>query len=103
MKIAKATAADVQLDPGADFHTAGINVFYAADSRDEMGLISHGNAIECHGDGEAAASALRDRVLLCLTMHDELVAALKAVVSVADRKTDEFDMARAAIAKAEGR
>lgn len=49
-----------------------------------------------------AAAALRDRVLLCLTMHDEMVAALKAVVSVADRKTDEFDMARAAIAKAEG-
>ena len=33
---------------------------------------------------------------------DELVAALKGVIRVADRKTDEFDAARAAIAKAEG-
>jgi len=33
----------------------------------------------------------------------ELLAALKAVVSVADRATVEFDMARAAIAKAEGK
>lgn len=32
----------------------------------------------------------------------DLLAALKAVVSVADRKTTEFDQARAAIAKAEG-
>ena len=32
---------------------------------------------------------------------DELVAALKGVIRVADRKTDEFDAARAAIAKAE--
>lgn len=31
----------------------------------------------------------------------ELLAALKGVVAVADRKTDEFDAARAAIAKAE--
>lgn len=34
---------------------------------------------------------------------DELLTALKGVVRVADRKTDEFDAARAAIAKAEGR
>jgi hypothetical protein len=32
----------------------------------------------------------------------ELLAALEAVVRVADRKTDEFDMAHAAIAKARG-
>jgi len=32
----------------------------------------------------------------------ELLAALKGVLRVADRKTDEFDAARAAIAKAEG-
>lgn len=32
----------------------------------------------------------------------ELLAALKAVVAVADRRTDEFDAARAAIAKATG-
>lgn len=33
----------------------------------------------------------------------DLLAALKAVVAVADRRTVEFDAARAAIAKAEGR
>ena len=33
----------------------------------------------------------------------DLLAALKAVIAVADRKTDEFDLARAAIAKGEGR
>lgn len=33
----------------------------------------------------------------------ELLAALKGVVRVADRKTDEFDAARAAIAAAEGK
>lgn len=32
----------------------------------------------------------------------ELLEALRAVVSVADRKTDEFDLAHAAIAKATG-
>lgn len=32
----------------------------------------------------------------------ELLAALKAVVAIADRRTDEFDAARAAIAKATG-
>lgn len=32
----------------------------------------------------------------------DLLAALQAVVRVADRKTDEFDAARAAIAKAKG-
>jgi hypothetical protein len=38
-----------------------------------------------------------------MTAAPELLAALKAVVSVADRKTAEFDLARSAIAKAEGR
>lgn len=32
----------------------------------------------------------------------DMLAALKAVVAIADRRTDEFDAARAAIAKAEG-
>lgn len=32
----------------------------------------------------------------------DLLTALRAVLSVADRKTDEFDLARAAIAKATG-
>jgi hypothetical protein len=34
---------------------------------------------------------------------EEMLAALKGVVRVADRKTAEFDAARAAIAKAEGK
>lgn len=33
----------------------------------------------------------------------DLLEALKGVMAIADRKTDEFDLARAAIAKAEGR
>jgi hypothetical protein len=35
--------------------------------------------------------------------HYDLLEALKAVVKIADRKTKEFDDARAAIAKAEGK
>lgn len=42
----------------------------------------------------------RDVVTAC-NLHAELVAALKGVVAVADRRTVEFDAARAAIAKAE--
>lgn len=34
-------------------------------------------------------------------MVDTLVAALKGVIAVSDRKTDEYDRARAAIAEAE--
>jgi hypothetical protein len=33
--------------------------------------------------------------------HRDLLAALKEVVAIADRKTDEFDRARKAIARAE--
>lgn len=44
-----------------------------------------------------------DQANLCLiTAAPDLLAALEAVVAVADRKTDEFDQARAAIAKAKG-
>lgn len=39
-------------------------------------------------------------IVRCVNAHDDLVAALSAVISVADRATVEFDMARAAIAKA---
>jgi hypothetical protein len=35
------------------------------------------------------------------TERDELIAALRGVVRVADRRTDEFDRARAALAKAD--
>mgnify|MGYP007071688932 CR=1 FL=1 len=46
-----------------------------------------------------------DAPRLCAEAHTligELVAALRGVIAVADRKTVEFDAARAAIAKAEG-
>ncbi len=36
------------------------------------------------------------------SQRDELLAALEAVVAIADRKTDVFDQAHAAIAKAKG-
>lgn len=50
-----------------------------------------------------AQLAIYDEVIDNLQSQvDELVAALKGVIRVADRKTDEFDAARAAIAKAEG-
>ena len=42
-------------------------------------------------------------VVAIIDQHHELLAALEAVVSVADRATVEFDMARAAIAKARDR
>lgn len=41
-------------------------------------------------------------IVRAVNCHEELIEALKAVVAVADRKTVEFDQARAAIAKAEG-
>lgn len=44
----------------------------------------------------AEITSLRDQ-------RAEMLAALKGVLAVADRKTDEFDAARAAVAKAEGR
>lgn len=45
----------------------------------------------------------REEVEAVEAHRDALLAALKGVIRVADRKTDEFDAARAAIAKAEGR
>jgi peptidoglycan hydrolase CwlO-like protein len=47
-------------------------------------------------------SALKAKIDNLQSQVDELAAALKGVIRVADRKTDEFDAARAAIAKAEG-
>lgn len=54
-------------------------------------------------DRNAAQIANAAFIVRAANSHDELVAALKAVISVADRKTVEFDMARAALAKAESR
>ncbi|TIL54351.1 hypothetical protein [Mesorhizobium sp.] len=49
----------------------------------------------------AIAAVLSQQVPDKRDCHDDLLTALKAVVRVADRSTDEFDLARAAIAKAE--
>ena len=51
---------------------------------------------ECWADGYA------EGVATILAQRDELLAALRGVVRIADRQTVEFDAARAAIAKAEG-
>ena len=48
------------------------------------------------GNGESYANAR------LISAAPELLAALRAVISVADRQTYEFDLAHAAIAKAEG-
>ncbi|MDB5490323.1 MAG: hypothetical protein JWO78_172 [Micavibrio sp.] len=41
-------------------------------------------------------------IALACNAHDDLVKALEGVIRVADRKTVEFDAARAALAKARG-
>lgn len=48
------------------------------------------------GNGESYANAR------LIAAAPDLLAALRAVISVADRRTTEFDMAHAAIAKATG-
>ena len=57
--------------------------------------------LECAG-WKGYAQAVREQSQEAAQCH-ELLAALKGVVRVADRKTAEFDTARAVIAKAEGR
>jgi len=52
---------------------------------------------EAFGDTEQEAANAR-----LIAAAPDLLAALQAVVRVADRKTDEFDLAHAAIAKATG-
>jgi hypothetical protein len=47
------------------------------------------------------AQANREFIVRAVNNHEALLSALKGVVRVADRKTDEFDAARAAIANAE--
>lgn len=41
-------------------------------------------------------------ITLACNSHDDLVKALEGVIRIADRATDEFDAARAALAKARG-
>ena len=57
--------------------------------------------LECAG-WKGYAQAVRETAAEAAQRH-ELLAVLKGVVRVADRKTAEFDAARAAIAKAEAR
>jgi hypothetical protein len=54
----------------------------------------------CSNDGHAVAMVAREADANLITAAPDLLAALRAVVSVSDRKTVEFDAARAAIAKA---
>ena len=56
----------------------------------------------CFGDRNHTALSDEANFALIAAAPD-LLEALKAVVRVADRATVEFDLARAAIAKAEGR
>jgi|HubBroStandDraft_4_1064222.scaffolds.fasta_scaffold01416_11 hypothetical protein len=53
--------------------------------------------VEASSDSEAAAEICHK-----VNIHSELLAALKEVVRISDRKHDAWDSAHAAIAKAEG-
>ena len=64
------------------------------DISDNIVCLAPGEAFESHKNWKANARLI--------TAAPELLAALKGAVAVADRRTDEFDAARAAIAKAEG-
>ena len=59
-------------------------------------------SVECaHGDGFTYPGSHTANARL-MAAAPELLEALRGVLKVADRKTDEFDAARAAIAKATG-
>lgn len=78
-------------------HTPGPWVgFVAPDSFDVMPAGRSGCVAICprHGVYDADANSR------LITAAPDMLEALMAVVAVADRKTDEFDLARAAIAKA---
>lgn len=57
----------------------------------------------CHTGGGRGPSEECEANAHLIAAAPALLAALKGVVRVADRQTDEFDAARAAIAKAEGK
>lgn len=62
----------------------------------EIKMLDGGNPAQTkyYREGKAAA--------LLIAAAPDLLAALEAVVRIADRKTDEFDAARAALASAKG-
>jgi len=68
--------------------------FYFVAGKDERGDVDVAHI----GNGPRAAENAR-----LIAAAPELLEALKGVVRVADRATQEFDAARAAIAKAEGK
>ena len=68
--------------------------FILRDSKDDDIATIHGQDFWGEGIGKANATLIASA--------PELLAALKGVLRVADRATDEFDAARAAISKAEG-
>ncbi len=80
---------------GCDF-VNGPNRARIAQCGDIVGKGPHGYCLSVDADEIAANARL-------IAAAPELLAALKAVVSVADRATVQFDQARAAIAKAEGK
>lgn len=59
--------------------------------------------VAANGAGIKGCSSKAKADARLIAASPELLEALKAVVSVTDRATHEFDLARAAIAKAEGK
>ena len=89
MSGAKFTSGDWSVEPHGDGHA-----LYAGRDNEH-----HGLRLLNITDGD------RNIIANCTLIHaaPDLYAALQAVLRVADRNTEEFDLARAAIAKAEGR
>ena len=92
----------------------GYNVYGPVDPRSKHfnGRVLIGGVVDDVKEWRAEKPTAEDRAsfeaetkanLALLGAAPALLKALKAVVSVADRKTDEFDLAHAAIAQAEGR
>ena len=72
---------------------------YSADVRiDNYEKNGHVCTVGWQSDLQAHTDAAH--IVLCVNAHDDMLKALQGVLRVADRKTDEFDAARPAIAKA---
>ena len=75
------------------------------DGRGTWSLISSVDGygiLSCDGDENSPQEMNDIENAMLIAASPDMLAALQAVVSVADRKTAEFDLARAAIAKATG-
>jgi hypothetical protein len=84
-------ASKMPVNPPVDRMRDAATINEAVDLLDGAGWKGYANAVREQADEIAVLKA----------RHDELLAALKGVVRVADRATIEFDAARAAIAKSE--